>query len=72
MRDAVSADAVFLMKLKVSRAPDLDDLLRVWPKTPFTDAEDVVRQFYRAYPNEELDPHLSDWVQRIIDAASPT
>ncbi len=64
------ADAVFRMKLSASRAPDLDDLLQLWPRSTFTSANDVVDRYYRAYPHEERDPHLAEWVQRIIDAAS--
>ena len=35
----------------------------------FANADDVVNRFYAAYPNEELDPFVSEHVQRIISAA---
>lgn len=63
------ADQVFLMKLSASRAPDLSDMVVLWPRCGFTDAGDVVSRFYAAYPNEEPDPFMTEYVQRIIGAA---
>lgn len=62
-------DQVFLMKLSASRAPDLADMVALWPLCSFTDASDVVDKFYAAYPNEEPDPFMADYVQTIINAA---
>jgi len=63
------ADQVFLMKLSASRAPDVTDMVALWPLCGFADADDVVNQFYVAYPHEEPDPFMTDYVQRIITAA---
>jgi hypothetical protein len=63
------ADQVFLMKLSASRAPDLNDMVVLWPLCGFADADDVVSRFYAAYPNEEPDPFMTEYVQRIIGAA---
>lgn len=63
------ADQIFLMKLSASRAPDHNDMVVLWPLCGFADAGDVVSRFYAAYPNEEPDPFMTEYVQRIIDAA---
>lgn len=63
------ADQVFLMKLSASRAPDLNDMVALWPLCNFADAVEIVNQFYAAYPNEEPDPFMTDYVQTIINAA---
>jgi Nucleotidyltransferase of unknown function (DUF6036) len=63
------ADQVFLMKLCASRAPDVNDMVALWPLCNFADAVDVVNQFYAAYPNEEPDPFMTNYVQTIIKAA---
>lgn len=59
-------DQVFLMKLSASRVADVSDMVALWPRCTFLDSGDVVRQFYAAYPNEEPDPYLGDYVQTII------
>jgi hypothetical protein len=41
----------------------------LWPLCGFADADDVVSRFYAAYPNEEPDPFMTEYVQRIIGAA---
>ena len=64
------ADQVFLMKLSASRAPDVSDMVVLWPRCGFTDADDVVNRFYAAYPNEEPDPFMTEYVERIISAAA--
>lgn len=52
------------MKLSAARGPqDLADLRALLPLTHFEDTEAVVRAFYDAYPNEEPDPHLADFVR---------
>lgn len=37
-------DQVFLMKLSASRAPDVSDMVVLWPLCGFADADDVVNQ----------------------------
>jgi hypothetical protein len=39
-------DQVFLMKLYAARAPDYDDLVRLWPRCAFGTPEKAVEQFY--------------------------
>jgi hypothetical protein len=62
-------DQIFLMKLSASRVPDINDMVVLWPLCGFADADDVVNRFYAAYPNEEPDPFMTEYVQRIISAA---
>lgn len=57
------------MKLSASRASDGNDLVALWPLCSFADSGDVVSQFYAAYPNEEPDPFMGDYVQRFINTA---
>ena len=57
------------MKLCASRAPDVNDMVVLPPLCGLTDADDVVNRFYAAYPNEEPDPFMTEYVQRIIGAA---
>ena len=38
----------------------------LWPLCGFADADDVVNRFYAAYPNEEPDPFMAEYVQQII------
>ncbi|MCW2620861.1 MAG: hypothetical protein JWL64_463, partial [Frankiales bacterium] len=44
-------DQVFLMKLYASRAPDLDDLVKLWPHCGFASPQDAVDAFDSAYPH---------------------
>jgi len=62
-------ELVFLMKLLAARAPDHDDMIALWPRCGFTDAQAAVDAFYLAYPFEEHDPYLVDYVQQIADQA---
>ncbi len=57
------------MKLLAARAPDHDDMIALWPRCGFTDAQSAVDAFYLAYPFEEHDPYLVDYVQQIADQA---
>lgn len=59
-------DDVFLMKVFAGRATDTEDLRRLWPQTNFGTAAEVTEAFYDAYPHEERDPHLSEWLQGIV------
>jgi hypothetical protein len=58
---------VFLMKLLAARARDHDDMITLWPHGEFADAQAAVDAFYAAYPFEERDPYLVDYVQQIAD-----
>ncbi|MGH8938235.1 MAG: hypothetical protein ACRDV2_02680 [Actinomycetes bacterium] len=60
---------VFLMKLLASRDRDWDDLVELWPLSGFTDPHEVVSEYYRAYPHEEVDPYLVRHVRNITRAA---
>ncbi|GAA1161232.1 hypothetical protein GCM10009630_69430 [Kribbella jejuensis] len=62
-----SPGQVFLMKLFAGRAPDHDDMTVLWPSTGFADVRSAVDAYYLAYPFEEHDPYLVDYVQEIAD-----
>jgi hypothetical protein len=61
-------DVVVLMKIAAGgRTPnDALDLKALWPATRFTDPDDAVAAFYTAYPHEEPDPYLADWIRAVI------
>ncbi len=61
-------DVVVLMKISAGgRTPnDALDLRALWPSTRFTTADQAVDAFYAAYPNEEPDPYLADWIRTVI------
>ncbi len=61
---------VFLMKLLAGRAPDHDDMTVLWPASGFSDAQAAVDAYYLAYPFEEHDPYLVDYVQQIADQSA--
>jgi len=44
-------------------------MIALWPRCGFTDAQAAVDAFYLAYPFEEHDPYLVDYVQQIADQA---
>lgn len=62
-----SPEQIFLMKLLAGRAPDHDDMTVLWPTCGFHDAQAAVDAYYLAYPFEEHDPYLVDYVQQIAD-----
>lgn len=61
---------VFLMKLLAGRAPDHDDMVALWGLCDFASAQAAVDAYYLAYPFEEPDSYLVDYVQQIVDLAS--
>ncbi|MDX3004270.1 DUF6036 family nucleotidyltransferase [Kribbella solani] len=63
------AQQIFLMKLLASRAPDHDDMIALWPRCGFVSAQAAVDAYYLAYPFEEHDPFLVDYVQQIAELA---
>jgi hypothetical protein len=58
------------MKLLAGRAPDHDDMTVLWPASGFSDAQAAVDAYYLAYPFEEHDPYLVDYVQQIADQSA--
>ena len=62
-------EQVFLMKLYASRAPDLDDMVTLWPHCNFASPQAVIDQYYLAYPHAEEDPYLIDHVTAIASTA---
>jgi len=48
-----SPGQVFLMKLLAGRAPDHDDMVALWPRCGFSDAQATVEAYCAAYPFEE-------------------
>lgn len=63
---------LFLMKLDASRvrSSDVDDLITLWPHCAFTSAQDVVDQYYEAYPLATADEHLAEYVDMIAAAST--
>jgi hypothetical protein len=61
-------DVIVLMKIAAGgRSPnDALDLRSLWPTTSFLDTEQAVAAFYAAYPHEEPDPHLADWIRSVV------
>lgn len=58
-------DQLFLMKLNASRAVDTADIERIWPRCSFETAEKAVEAFYAAYPLEQTDEYLADYIRQI-------
>lgn len=61
-----SLDQVFMMKLFAGRAVDSDDLRQLWPRTSFGTAAAAAAAFEAAYPHEDPDPHLAEWLDSVI------
>ena len=61
-------EIVLLMKISAGgRTPnDALDLQALWPSTLFTTADQAVDAFYVAYPYDEPDPYLADWIRTVI------
>ncbi len=64
---------IFLMKLHASRpGDDHRDMVALWPLSGFHDAADAVARYHDAYPVEDPDEYLIDYVQRIAaEGAAP-
>jgi hypothetical protein len=61
---------VFLMKLVSNRARDIADIPLLWPHSGFATAEEAVEHLYvHAYPGEDRDPHLAQWLRDVAGAA---
>ena len=65
---APEPDIVVLMKISAGgRTPnDALDLRALWPATRFATPDHAVAAFYAAYPHEEPDPHLADWIRTVV------
>jgi hypothetical protein len=62
---------VFLMKLDASRvrSSDVEDMITLWPHCGFTSPQDVVDQYYEAYPLASPDEYLAEYVEDIAAAS---
>jgi hypothetical protein len=60
---------VLLMKLHRSDPADLDDIRRIWPYVAgsFRSAADVVGEYFAAFPLEQPDEHLADFVVEQLE-----
>jgi len=56
---------VFVMKLYAARSRDIDDLAVLWRHCGFTNPEEAVEPFWRAYPHAPDDPDLVEFVAQV-------
>ena len=61
---------IFVMKLFAGRSEDYDDLLAIWSDCGFSNPEEAVQLFREAYPREDQDPYLVDFVRQIQTSGS--
>lgn len=63
-----AVDDVVLMKIAAgNRTPnDQRDLRALWPAASFGTPEDAVAAFMAAYPLEEPDPYLAEWIAQVV------
>lgn len=61
-------DVVVLMKISAGgRTPnDALDLRSLWATTRFATPDNAASAFYDAYPHEEHDPHLAEWIRTVV------
>lgn len=66
-------DVVFLMKIAASRATTNDraDAIALWSRCSFQSAQEAVDAFHSAFPDEEPDPYLVDFVAEIAAKGEP-
>jgi hypothetical protein len=64
-------DDIFIMKLNASRKIDIADMVSLWPEVTFQTAAEVVERHTAAYPADDTDEHLEEFVQTIIDQTAP-
>ena len=64
-------DDVILMKIAAgNRTPnDPRDLRALWPRSSFTTPQAAADAFHKAYPLEDPDPHLADWIATVVDGS---
>src|SRR5262245_32876591 len=63
-------DWIFLMKLYAGRAPDIDDLVALWPLSGFTSPDEAAKRFAAAYPHMPPDDDLIELLEDIAEMAS--
>ena len=65
--DTAGGNDVFLMKIAASRTATSDraDAVALWSLCTFPSPQAAVDRFYEAYPHEEFDPFLVDYVSEI-------
>lgn len=64
-------EVIFVMKLYRAEPQDREDLVNPWPLCSFTNAEDAVAAFRRAYPHAPKDKYLADYISDIAHDAGP-
>ena len=62
----VPPSALFLMKLNRASESDQADMRRLWPLCTFKSIEQVVAEFDAAYPAQEPDEYLADFVRQLV------
>ena len=67
---AAPIDQVFLMKVHSTRATDQADLVLAWPHTTFEEAEEVVANYWKAFPGAPGDEFLIGYVEGIINQSA--
>lgn len=60
---------IFLMKLYAGRAPDIDDLVALWPLSGLTSADEAAKRFAAAYPHAPVDDDLTELLAEIAAMA---
>jgi len=56
---------VFVMKLEANRRADREDMRRLWPLCDFQSPQEAADLWHTAYPHEEPDPYLADYIAQI-------
>ena len=66
-----SVDDVLLMKIAAgNRTPnDQRDLCALWPEASFASPSAAAEAFAAAYPLEDPDPYLADWIAQIVTSS---
>jgi len=60
---------VFIMKMYRADEADRADMVKIWPRLDFNNAQEVVDAFYEAYPHVEIDPFFPEFVVGIARRA---
>jgi hypothetical protein len=63
-------DCIFLMKLYAGRAPDVDDMVTLWPLCTFASASEAAERFVAAYPQAPPDPGLIPFIAEVAATAT--
>jgi hypothetical protein len=62
---------VFVMKMYRAHPNDQIDMISIWAQTGFNNPQEAVDAFFAAYPHAPDDPHLDEFVARIVSRALP-